>query len=193
LQAKALVEGPNFYFGHGREGDVAMLGRLAAEAGISLDVVDQVVIDGQIVSSSRVRTLIAAGQIEQATQLLTQPYRIRGLVVHGAGRGAKLGFPTANIDGIDTLLPAAGVYAGRLMLPQGERAAAIHIGPNPTFGEHALKVEIHVIDWRGSLYGEVLEVDFVARLRDIQLFNHPDELRRQLQIDIAAALTHFDV
>jgi riboflavin kinase/FMN adenylyltransferase len=187
LQAKALVEGPNFRFGRGREGDVAMLGQLAHEAGISLSVVEPVVVDGQIVSSSRVRGLIAAGQIEQATQLLTQPYRIRGLVVHGAGRGAKLGFPTANIDGIDTLLPPPGVYAGRVLRQNSKYAAAINIGPNPTFGEHALKVEIHLIDWQGSLYGEVLEVDFTARLRDIQRFESAEKLQQQLQSDIANA------
>src|SRR5262245_57167688 len=113
LAARALVEGPNFYFGHNREGDVKRLGELSAAAGISLDVVPPVKIDGAIGSSSRVRDLIRRGDVELAGKLLSSPYRIRGMVMHGAGRGAKIGFPTANLSAIDTLLPAQGVYAGR--------------------------------------------------------------------------------
>ena len=112
LAARALVEGPNFFFGHNREGTIERLGQLAAAAGISLDVVPPVEIDGAIVSSSRVRDLIRAAMCEQANELLSAPYRIRGMVTHGAGRGAKIGFPTANLGAIDTLLPAQGVYAG---------------------------------------------------------------------------------
>ena len=103
------------------------------------------------------------------------------MVTHGASRGHRLGFPTANMDAIDTLLPAAGVYAGLARLPEGKSCpAAINIGPNPTFGEQALKVEVHLIDWHGALYGEPLEVDFLARLRDIQRFDGIEELKDQL-------------
>ncbi len=108
LQAKAIVEGPNFFFGHNRQGTIETLGQFATEAHIALEVVPPVEIDGEMVSSSRVRKLIAAGRIEEACHLLTRPYRIRGMVTHGAGRGAKLGFPTANVDAIDTLLPGRG-------------------------------------------------------------------------------------
>ncbi len=113
LDARALVEGPNFFFGHNREGTIQRLGEMAAAAGITLDVVPPVEIDGGLVSSSRVRELIREGNVEQAKKLLAAPYRIRGMVTHGAGRGAKIGFPTANLGAIDTLLPAQGVYAGR--------------------------------------------------------------------------------
>jgi riboflavin kinase/FMN adenylyltransferase len=179
-----MAEGPNFRFGHARAGDIHLLAELAAHANIQLDIVEPVSIDGEIVSSSRVRRLISAGEIDSANRLLTRPYRIRGLVVHGAGRGNSIGFPTANIDGIDTLLPAPGVYAGTTQILGEKRAVAINIGPNPTFGEHAMKVEAHVLNWHGSLYGSVLEVDFHARLRDIQRFDHVDELKRQLDRDV---------
>src|SRR5690606_12883925 len=101
--------------------------------------------DGETISSSRVRQLLAAGQIAQAKRMLTQPYRIRGMVTHGAARGHQLGFPTANLDAVDTLIPAPGVYAGRGFAADDRWPAAIHIGPNPTFGEHAVKIEVHLI------------------------------------------------
>jgi riboflavin kinase/FMN adenylyltransferase len=109
------------------------------------------------------------------------------MVVHGAGRGAKIGFPTANLDAIDTLLPGTGVYAGRVFLGGATWPAAINIGPNPTFGEHALKVEVHVIDWHEPLYHQPLEVDFLRRLRDIQTFDSLEQLVAQLRRDVAAA------
>jgi len=123
LAARAMVEGPNFFFGHNREGDVEQLGKLTSEAGISLDVVKPYELEGQLVSSSRVRRLIAEGQVALAAQMLSAPYRIRGMVTHGAGRGSKLGFATANLEAVDTLLPKTGVYAGglgsiRALMPQ---------------------------------------------------------------------------
>ena len=127
-----------------------MLRQLAGEAGIALDVVEPLVVGGEYVSSSRIRRLVAAGQVDAARELLTEPYRIRGMVVHGAGRGLKLGFGTANLDAIDTLLPALGVYAGRGFVNNRRLPAAINIGPNPTFGQTAPKVEVHLIGWDGS-------------------------------------------
>jgi riboflavin kinase/FMN adenylyltransferase len=184
LQAKALVEGPNFYFGHNREGDVDLLARLAESAGLTLDVVSPVEIDGDLVSSSRIRMLIAAGEVAKAAQMLSAPYRIRGMVTHGAGRGGKLGFPTANLEGIDTLLPKLGVYAGRALVQSILYPAAINLGPNPTFGESAVKVEIHLLDYHDSLYGQPLEVEFLDRLRDVTSFATPQALVAQLETDI---------
>jgi riboflavin kinase/FMN adenylyltransferase len=186
LGARALVEGPNFYFGHNREGDVGLLAQLAAGAEMTLDVVEPVVEGGAIVSSSRVRQLIASGDVTAAARLLAVPYRIRGLVTHGAGRGAKIGFPTANLAGVDTLLPAAGVYVGRAWINGAAAPAAINLGPNPTFGEQALKVEVHVLDREVALYGQPLEVEFVARLRDVVKFGSAEELIGQLRRDIEA-------
>jgi riboflavin kinase/FMN adenylyltransferase len=131
--------------------------------------------------------LIAAGELAIASKMLSQPYRIRGIVTHGAGRGAKIGFPTANLAGIDTLLPAAGVYGGRAWV-SGERwPAAINLGTSPTFGDSNVRVEIHLIGQNESLYGQPMEVDFVARLRDIRPFPSVDALVEQLRADVAQA------
>jgi len=188
LAARAMVEGPNFFFGRDRTGTIDVLRRFTAEAGMALEVVEPITAGGEIVSSSRVRKLLAAGQVDEARELLTEPYRIRGMVTHGIGRGAKLGFPTANISAIDTLLPGAGVYAGCAVV-QGEHwPAAINIGGNPTFGEQALKVEVHLIGFTEQLYSQPLEVDFLSRLRDVRPFSGVEELKLQLNRDLAAAL-----
>ena len=184
LQVKALVEGPNFFFGHDREGDVHRLRELTAAAGMTLDVVEPVTVDGELVSSSRIRRLVAAGDVGAAGRMLSAPYRIRGMVTHGAGRGAKLGFPTANLDAIDTLLPAHGVYAGRGWAGSDSWPAAINLGPSPTFGDALVKVEVHMIGCTQPLYGLPLEVDFCQRLRDIRPFGSKDALAAQLARDV---------
>ena len=203
LAARALVEGPNFFFGHNRAGTIDVLRALSAAADVELEVVEPVMIDGEPVSSSRVRQLIAVGEVAAASRLLTRPYRIEGTVVQGAGRGADIGFPTANVAGIETLLPAHGVYAGRGILRRNDAAAekaragkpptasdertwpaAINVGSNPTFGDDALKVEAHLIGCDESLYGQTLAVDFTAKLRDIQPFANVEKLKAQLVRDV---------
>lgn len=184
LAAQAMVEGPNFYFGHNREGTIQRLSELTSEAGIALEVVPPVEIDGALVSSSRVRELIGAGKVDEAQRLLSAPYRIRGMVTHGAGRGAKIGFPTANLDAIDTLLPAEGVYAGRGWASEMCWPAAINLGPSPTFGDPIVRVEVHLVGQSEPLYGQPLEVDFLGRLRDIRPFASPDALAEQLAQDV---------
>jgi riboflavin kinase/FMN adenylyltransferase len=109
------------------------------------------------------------------------------MVTHGVGRGAKIGFPTANLEAIDTLLPAQGVYAARAISQDGVWPAAVNIGPNPTFGEQVLKVEVHLIGFAGSLYGQPLEVDFLSRLRSIRPFESVAALKGQLAHDVAVA------
>ena len=187
LQAKAMVEGPNFFFGHNREGTIDTLRAFTAAANISLDVVEPVELGGQLVSSSLIRRLVSEGDVAQAAEMLSAPYRIRGMVTHGAGRGAKLGFPTANLEAIDTLLPKLGVYAGRAWIHSQQFAAAIHLGPNPTFGEGATKVEVHLIGFDEPIYGQPLEIEFLARLRDIVSFESEIELVTQLEHDVAVA------
>lgn len=187
LAARAMVEGPNFFFGHDREGNVDLLRTLTEAAGLTLDVVEPLVLNGELVSSSLCRQRIAQGDVAAAAKMLTHPYRIRGMVTHGAGRGAQLGFPTANLEAIDTLLPAAGVFAGRAWTGGAGYPAAINIGPNPTFGEHAHKVEVHVIDREMALYGEPLEVEFLAKLRDVKSFDSKEQLVEQLSKDITNA------
>jgi len=185
LGARAAVEGSNFFFGRDRQGNVDLLQRLCQEAGMTLDIVEPVVIDGQVVSSSRVRALVAEGRIAEVCRLLTRPYRIRGRVIHGAGRGARLGCPTANLGEVATLLPAEGIYAGRAWADGAWHPAAISLGPNPTFDEGGLKVEAHLLDYTGDLYDRSLEVDFLAHLRKIMKFASVEDLLSQMKRDIA--------
>lgn len=187
LRTRAIVEGPNFFFGRDRQGNVGLLRQLCEWQGISLDIVDPLRVGGDFVSSSRVRKAIATGDVDAANEMLTEPYRIRGMVTHGAGRGATIGFATANISAIDTLLPGLGVYAGIAHHKGASYAAAVNVGPNPTFGEDRLKVEAHLIEFAGALYGEPLEVDFIHRLRDIQSFESAEQLKEQLAEDVAKA------
>ena len=187
LAAKALVEGPNFGFGRGRAGTIATLNRLCTAAGLRLEVVDPLEIEGQVISSSRVRQRLAAGEVELAAQLLGRPHCVRGRVVPGAGRGAGLGFPTANLQGTDTFLPADGVYACRTEHAGRSWTVAAHIGPNATFGEVARSLEAHLIGFSGDLLGQTLELDFLARLRGTQKFAGATELVEQMRRDVEQA------
>ena len=189
LQAQALVEGSDFRFGARRRGDVTLLAGLAQADGVELEVVPPVVIDGEPVSSSRIRTLIAAGSVAAARQLLTAPYRLQGLVVTGRQRGRTIGFPTANLGGVATLLPAEGVYAARAGVAGADRdwPAAVHIGPNVSFGETSATVEVHLIGFSGDLYGKSLHVDFLRRVRETRRFDSVEALKAQLAADVALA------
>ncbi|PHR93936.1 MAG: riboflavin biosynthesis protein RibF [Blastopirellula sp.] len=186
IRAQAMIEGPNFFFGKNRAGDPTLLAQLCADSNISLDIVEPYRLpeETEFVSSSRIRKLIAAGDVGTARTMLTEPYRLRGMVTHGAGRGADIGFPTANLEAIDTMLPGIGVYAGIALRDGQPHAAAINIGPNPTFDEHRLKIEAHLIDYRDTLYGEPLELLFLERLREVQPFKEVSELVAQLNRDI---------
>lgn len=189
LRAAALVEGTDFRFGAGRRGDVAVLAALGAVDGVAVEVVPPVVADGEPVSSSRVRRLIAAGSVREANALATAPYRLTGTVVHGAQRGGPLGFPTANLSALATLVPGQGVYAGWAAVAGDPRRhpAAIHIGPNVSFGATAVSVEAHLIGFTGDLYGATLHVDFLDRLRDTRRFGSVAELQEQLAADVGRA------
>jgi riboflavin kinase/FMN adenylyltransferase len=185
LGARAMVEGPNFFFGHNRSGNVEVLRAFCAEAHMPFEVTEPVEIDGQIVSSSRIRSLVAAGRLAEARKMLGRPYRIRGLVARGAGRGAQIGYPTANLSQIDTLLPAEGVYAARARTEQLWYPAAVAVGPNPTFGEDGLKVEAYLVGFQGMIYDRPIEVDFLAQLREIKRFASVDALLAQMAGDVA--------
>ncbi len=187
IAAAAIVEGPNFFFGHNREGNVQRLEALCRAADIEFEVVPPAVDNDELISSTRIRHAIAAGDLQAACEMLTQPYRIRGMVVHGAGRGAGLGFATANLDAIDTLIPGMGIYAGLARVGGVSKIAAIHIGPSPTFGAERPQVEIHLLDFQDSVYGEVMEVDFLKRLRGVENFAHVDSLVDQMKLDVRQA------
>lgn len=190
LGAVALVEGPDFRFGAGRAGDVPLLAEFCRADGIPLEIVAPVVAGGAPVSSSRIRGLVAAGDVASAAALLTAPYRLEGTVVTGARRGRLLGFPTANLGDVATLVPGPGVYAavaGVAGETTGRHAAAVHVGPNATFGEERITVEAHLVGFGGDLYGRRLEIDFLEKLRDTRRFPAVEELQRQLAVDVAEA------
>jgi riboflavin kinase / FMN adenylyltransferase len=187
LGAKGMVEGPNFFFGRNRAGTLEVLEDFCAHSGVRLEVAKPVEVDGQVVSSSKIRELIIQGRMHPARLMLGRPYRIRGLVVRGAGRGVKLGFPTANIAGIDTLLPPDGIYAGRAWIDQSAHTAAISLGSNPTFDETAMKVEVFLLDFQGDLYERTLQIDFFTRLRETTRFDSVRALTDQMSTDVAAA------
>lgn len=184
LRIKGIVEGEDFCFGQGRSGDIRLLSELCKRHGLVCEAVPPVMWEGAPVSSSRIRQCLAQGDVRTAAELMARPFRTCGEVVRGAGRGTSLGFPTANLERVATLLPKAGIYAG--VVPIGGRIypAAISLGGNPTFGEDNSKFEVYIIDFAGDLYGEKLEVDFLEFLRDIKRFSAVQELIEQMSCDV---------
>ena len=168
-------------------GDVALLAELGEKYDFTVDGVSLLIEDGVTVSSTAVRGLLADGDVAGAAELLGRPYRIAGMVVTGAKRGRTIGFPTANLADVPTVLPGNGVYAVRARVGGIEYPAAANVGPNPTFGEDARKVEVHLIDFAGDLYGKPMAVEFVARLRDTRPFAGVNELIEQLKADVERA------
>ena len=201
--AAAIVEGPNFFFGRDRAGTTETLRRLAAEAGLACEIVpatgqdlasvpDPTSPGGSeagvpLISSSVVRERLLAGDVAGAGRLLTAPYRLSGTVGRGDRRGRTIGFPTANVERITTLLPAAGVYAALAHTVRGPFPAAVHVGAAPTFGSEAVRVEAHLIGFSGWLYGTPIDVDFVDRVRGVMRFSGVEALKQQLTEDVAAA------
>ena len=186
ISARGLIEGPNFCFGRGRKGTIETLKVMCEAAHLELKICEMLALDGEDVSSTTIRTAIREGRMHDAAAGLGRPYRMTGRVASGARRGRTLGFPTANLDGMETLIPTNGVYAGRTTVAGVRYPAAVNIGPNPTFGEDAQKVEVHLVGFEGDLYGEKLSVDFLDHLRGVKRFSSVDELKMQLARDIAA-------
>ncbi len=187
LRVSAIVEGPNFRFGKDRLGDIDLLNELCQQYGVRLSVASGQSEDGEWISSSRIRFLIAQGEIEVANRLLVKPYRLKRVVGQGAARGRQIGFPTANLEQVPVMIPAPGVYAGRCRIDNQVYPAAMNIGPNPTFGETSHKIEVHIIDFNAELFGQTLEVEVIKRLRGIQTFAGIDSLIAQLKIDVDRA------
>lgn len=187
VAARAVIEGTNFGFGRDREGDVQTLARLCARAGMQLSIVPPVMHEGQPISSSRVRRALLQGAVGEATLLCGHPYFLRAKVGRGAGRGRTIGFPTANLEPLETLVPGDGVYAVRVHLGGEAWAGAANIGPNPTFAEQQRKIEVHLIGFAGDLVGQSLRVDFIAWLRGTRPFASVAALVEQLHQDIDQA------
>lgn len=186
LRARHAVVGSNFTFGHRAMGNLAVLTDLGAARGFTVEGVALLKLDGRIVSSSSIREALAAGDLSWPESALGRRYAVDGMVVPGAGRGAGMGWPTANLEVPPRmLLPAEGVYAGLAHLPDGgARVAAINVGTNPTFGQEPLHVEAFLLDFEGDLIGGPLSVEFWARLRDEVTFPSADDLARQIGEDV---------
>ncbi|MDR1494390.1 MAG: riboflavin biosynthesis protein RibF [Planctomycetaceae bacterium] len=185
FDTRVIVEGNHFTFGRRREGTPEKLRQWCADAGILFEPVETIFANNEPVSSSRIKTLLTQeGNAALAHSLLGRPYRLTGTVVVGEQRGRLLGFPTANLGNIQTLIPKTGLYAATVSYDGKTYAAAAHIGDNPTFGTTPFKIECFLIDFHGDLYGQTLRVDFLTRLRDVIKFASADELLVQMRRDI---------
>jgi riboflavin kinase/FMN adenylyltransferase len=189
LGARVVVTGEDFAFGKNRSGNVAMLRAWGPAHGMEVINVAAVMVDGVACSSSAVRQAIAGGDMAQAAMLLGRPYAIAGGVVHGDGRGAQLGFATANVALAPGLkLPAYGVYAVRALLHDKPHDGVANFGVRPTVAHGAAaSLEVHLFDTPGMIYGERMEVQFIRKLRDERKFDSLAALTGQISEDCAAA------
>lgn len=186
LEPQAVVVGYDFRFGHRAEGDVDVLMRYGAEHDFTVVAHDLVRVDGDPVTSTRIRALVAAGDVARAGGLLGRPHRVRGTVVHGREAGAELGAPTANLEvGPWAALPAGGVYAGRVRVADRDYAAGVSVGVPPTFPGSAAILEAHLIDFNGNLYDAALVVEFIDRIRDQRVFENTADLAKAIASDLA--------
>src|SRR5258706_2862416 len=193
LHAKEVYLGCGFAFGHRREGNIDLLRRVSQGLGFFADEVPELRLRGRRVSSSRIRELLQQGQVNLARGLLGRPYGVEGRVVRGAERGATLGFPTANLQPQNRVIPRGGVYVTATLIDGQWRRSVTNIGIKPTFGEHnEATVETYVMNWSGDLYGDVVRVRFLHRLRAEKKFNSIDELKSQIEMDVARAERYFE-
>ncbi len=194
LGFQQLWVGNDFALGKGREGDINYLELLGREFLYKLHVFEPIIIDGQKVSSSLIRTLLSEGNIVGVNRYLGRPYYLEGDVVHGDGRGKSIGIPTANIEtGSEKLIPAAGVYACKTLIDGKVWPAAVNIGVRPTFQSTDLTshVEAHIVDYTHDIYNERLSLEFLSRLRGEHRFLSVDELINQIHKDINSTREEF--
>ncbi len=185
LRPSRMVVGHDFRFGKERAGNIVTVRTAFPE--LPLEQVDALQVDGITASSSRIRELVAQGDLDAATELLGRSYGFEGTVVRGEGLGHGLGFPTANLETEAELLPAGGVYAAQLRLGETWLPAVANLGIRPTFDGRRFAIEVHVLDFDGDLYDERVGVRFVRRLRGEQRFPGPDALKAQIARDVHAA------
>jgi riboflavin kinase/FMN adenylyltransferase len=186
--------GVGFRFGRDRSGDFHTLRALGRQLGFEVHEVSPVALRGALVSSTRVRRLVAHGRVALAGRLLGRPYEIRGRVVHGAGRGATLGFPTANLAPENDLIPAGGVYAGTARVDSGSVPCVVNIGFRPTVEERRsrrLTVEPHLLGYSADLYDQPIALRFCLRLRSEEKFASAELLQAQVGRDIALTRKYF--
>jgi riboflavin kinase/FMN adenylyltransferase len=189
----SICVGADFVFGHKRSGNVALMKKLGEELNFMVHGVAAVALDGQVVSSTRIREAIRAGDFDAASQMLGRAYSLAGVVVHGGQLGHKLGFPTANLGTTGLLLPPNGVYAAHASVQGRTHRAVLNIGLRPTLQNPApqLRVEVHLLDFTAEIYGQEMVVTFAARLRDEKKFTSLEELKAQIAKDVAEAKRRF--
>lgn len=185
LRAAGVVVGHDFRFGRGRAADAAALGALIGDRRL---LVVPAFEDGGVISSSRIRRLVAAGEVGEAARLLGRPHRIEGEIVHGDARGRTIGFPTANLDPRAELIPADGVYACVAAWGGGRWRAVVNLGVRPTFGGLQRRIEAHLPGWSGDLYGQAVSLEFHARLRGERRFDGIEALKAQIRLDTEQAM-----
>ncbi|MCP4542560.1 MAG: bifunctional riboflavin kinase/FAD synthetase [Chloroflexi bacterium] len=195
LHLAKLWGGPDLAFGYRREGNVSFLQHLGIEQGFTMHIVEPLMRDRIPVSSSRVRTVLRAGNIEQATACLGRPYRLTGTIVRGRGVGRRMEVPTANLSLPPArLIPPGGVYACLAHTKHlGTHPAVVNIGTRPTFDGQTLSIEAHLLNFDADVYGQTLSLDFIARLRDEHPFSTIEALVAQIQKDIAQAILRLGV
>ncbi len=185
---RSVTVGAGFHFGHGRSGHVDLLREVGALDGFEVHAMEPVRVDGEVVSSTRIRTTLRSGDLAAVGRLLGRPYALAGAVVPGDRIGRTLGFPTANLDVAGLELPPHGVYAVRARMDGVPHPAALNLGRRPTVGDRLEeRCEVHLIDFDGDLYGRELEVEFVRRLRGETRFASVGALREQIAADIGEA------
>lgn len=192
-QIHSVCVGASFTFGHQRSGNIALLKALGQELKFAVHGLAAVSLDGKIVSSTRIREAIRAGNLDAAGQMLGRTYALAGAVVHGDHLGRQFGFPTANLDITGLAIPPHGVYAVQARLENRMHRAVVNIGHRPTLQSSApfLRVEAHLLDFTGDLYGQEMEITFVEKLREEQRFPSREALQAQLARDVQAARALF--
>ena len=192
LQAREVYLGRGFFFGHNREGNIELLRRVSSQLGFLADEVPEVRLRGRRIGSTRIRELLTAGRVNLARRMLGRPYGVEGPVVRGAERGAQLGFPTANIHPHNRVIPRSGVYVTATLIDGQWRRSVTNIGTRPTFADGGgTSIETHIMHWSGDLYGDVVRVRFLHRLRAEMKFASVNELRIQIERDVARAHDYF--
>ncbi len=188
LKAREVVVGHDYCFGYKREGNIELLKEMGQALGFTVQVVWAVEVDRAVVSSSLIRAMLRLGKVGEANSLLGRAYGVTGQVVAGRGRGAKLlGVPTANLTPENDLLPASGIYAVWVKRHSQRLPGVANIGTCPTFDNQELTLEVHLLDFNGDLYGERLQVEFAARLREERRFPSIGDLAAQIRADMAEA------
>jgi riboflavin kinase/FMN adenylyltransferase len=192
LQAKEVYLGKGFAFGKGRAGNIELLKSVSSELGFFADEVPEVRLRGTRVSSSKIRELLAAGSVNLARRMLGRPYGVEGKIIRGDRRGHTIGFPTANLQPQNRVIPRTGVYVTATLIGDTWRRSITNVGIRPTFGGDAEpSVETYIFDFDGDLYGDVLRVRFLHRLRDEKKFSGIEELKAQIELDSRRAQNYF--